>query len=95
MISFEVNKNEARCIVKIIQRTMRLMSGTTIDRVGLTMDLIACHANGCYLKLREFLEADDFNFLHDVVGIHRHLDRKTGQLDDCFVPRFAETGIRA
>lgn len=34
------------------------------------------------------LEADDFNFLHDLEGISRHMDRSTGRLGDCFVPRF-------
>ena len=29
------------------------------------------------------------NMLHDVVGIAHHLDRKTGKLKDCFLPRFA------
>jgi hypothetical protein len=40
------------------------------------------------LRLREMLMADDFNFMHDMVGIRVHLDRTTGKLRDCFVPRF-------
>ena len=36
------------------------------------------------------LAADDFNFGHDVFGIYRHLDRTTGKLMNCFVPRFAQ-----
>ena len=34
------------------------------------------------------LEADQFDFIHDVAGIHRHMDRSTGKLGDCFSPRF-------
>lgn len=54
------------------------------------MDITATHANGCPLKLAELLAADDFNFSHDVAGIYRHLDRTTGKLLDCFLPRFAQ-----
>jgi len=53
------------------------------------MDVTACHVNGCPLKLQELLEADDFNFSHDIFGIRRHLNRETGQLENCFLPRFA------
>jgi hypothetical protein len=33
--------------------------------------------------------ADDFNFLHDVGGINRHLDREHYLLTDHFSPRFS------
>ena len=54
-----------------------------------TMDLDACHSNGCALDLDALLEADQANFTHDVCGIRAHLDRDTGQLVDCFLPRYA------
>lgn len=41
------------------------------------------------LALQELLEADDFNFNHDVFGILRHIDGHSGELRDCFVPRFS------
>ena len=53
------------------------------------MDITACHANGNPLRLAELLSADDFNFCHDVLGIRRHINRETGQLENCFVPRFS------
>jgi hypothetical protein len=37
-----------------------------------------------------FVTADGSNFVHDIVGIERHLNRQTSQLGDCFIPRFAE-----
>ncbi len=40
------------------------------------------------LRLADLLAADDFNFAHDVFGIMRHIDRRTGRLDNHFVPRF-------
>src|SRR3546814_19495088 len=68
--------------------TALFRSGRTVDRRGLEMDLAECHANGNRLRLDDLAKADDFNLLHDVVGIHRHLDRETGKLMDHFVPRF-------
>jgi hypothetical protein len=53
------------------------------------MDIAACNANGCKLKLEEFLAAPGFDFIHDVIGIQRHINRETGQLGDCFLPRYA------
>lgn len=53
------------------------------------MDITACHNMGMKLKLRQLAFADDFNFAHDVFGIARHLNRETGAIEDCFVPRFA------
>lgn len=46
-------------------------------------------ADGCPLKLEALAKADEANFAHDVFGIRRHIDRETGKLGDCFLPRFA------
>ncbi len=54
----------------------------------MTMDLIAVNANGCRMDFERMLAADDVNFIHDVAGIARHIDRKTGKLGGCFMPRF-------
>jgi hypothetical protein len=53
------------------------------------MDLTAVHANGCPLRLGDLLASDTFEFIHDIVGIERHVDRKTGKLRGFFVPRYA------
>lgn len=42
------------------------------------------------LKLRELLNADELSFCHDITGILKHLDYKTGELKYCFLPRFAK-----
>lgn len=59
------------------------------DKRDLVMDLDATHSNGCPLDLERLAKADDFNLAHDVAGIFRHLNRKTGKLGGCFLPRFA------
>lgn len=63
-----------------------------LAKLDLTMDLAACHANGRPLRLADLAAADDFNLAHDVFGIHRHLNRESGALGGCFVPRFAKNG---
>ena len=59
-----------------------------IKPIDVMMDLAAVSAH-TPLDLAGLLEADDFEFAHDVGGIRRHLDRSTGELTGCFVPRHA------
>lgn len=58
-------------------------------KCNLLMDLQDCHNNGCKLNLDAMINADDTDLIHDVFGINRHLNRDNGQLEDCFLPRFA------
>ena len=53
------------------------------------MDISGCHLSNP-LDLDKLLDADDFNFMHDVLGIMKHIDRKTGELRDFFLPRFSK-----
>ena len=53
------------------------------------MDVTACHANGTKLDLEKLLNFPDFDFLHDVAGIRNCIDRETGKLTKCFLPRCA------
>lgn len=43
------------------------------------------------LRLAEMAEADDLNLIHDVAGIINHMDFATGEMRDCFLPRFTAT----
>jgi hypothetical protein len=90
-VSFKVNISDRDIIARLVMRAENFykMQGVTIDRTSLLMDLTATHANGCSLKLQAMLNADDSNFLHDICGISQHLDRSTGQLKNCFSPRFS------
>lgn len=93
MIEFSTTQAESYFISKIVDRSEAIAKrfGKPIDRVSLRMDITATHKNGNPLRLRDLLEADDLNFTHDVFGIERHLDRRTGQLADMFRPRFSKT----
>ncbi len=62
----------------------------SFTRTELEMDLTAVHLNICKLRLDELLNADEFNFAHDILGIRRHLNRQTCELERCFIPRFTD-----
>ena len=89
-VSFAVGKRDRALIDKIVARALRLYEEIEVevpDRLTLTMDLTAAHCSNP-LRLADLLVADNFNFTHDVAGIHRHMDRSTGELTDHFSPRF-------
>lgn len=90
-INFDTTKDETTIIIKIAKRASDLAKkhGLEIEGVDFLMDVSATHASGCPLNLQNLLNADDENFSHDVFGIRRHLDRETGILGDCFLPRHA------
>ena len=55
-------------------------------KLDVAMD-IECCCETIPIDLEKLLVADDFNFIHDVFGIARHLNRETRKMEDCFVPR--------
>jgi hypothetical protein len=92
---FTASRAETALIFKIIERFERITNKPS-DRLSLSMDLDACHSNGCSLDLIALLEAaSDFDLVHDVGGIRMHIDRDTGKLGDCFLPRYAARDARA
>lgn len=45
------------------------------------------------LRFKDLLEAEDFNFSHDIVGIQNHIYRQTKQFTGLFLPRFASRNM--
>ncbi|MDD5106076.1 MAG: hypothetical protein PHC49_10715 [Desulfuromonadaceae bacterium] len=86
-VSFKTTTEEATKIAAIVARATGIYPH--INEEDTKMDITATHANGCPLDLDKLLAADDSNFLHDVIGIIRHIDRRSGQLINCFLPRYA------
>ena len=84
---FSASAEDKELILSIAERAVKLSPKT--DKMTLMMSLEAVHCVGCPLKLTELLGASDADFLHDVFGIARHIDTKTGNLENCFLPRFA------
>ena len=87
-IDWTVTREESDAITGIVRRAQREHPGLFSPQT-LMMDLTACHRNGCPLKLGELASAEGGDFIHDVAGISRHIDRDTGELGDCFLPRYA------
>lgn len=90
-VKLRANDADSIKIRQIADRAMKLSKelGVDRDKLSLTMDMTACHLNGNPLRLDDLINADDFNFCHDVFGIERHMDRGTGRLLNCFRPRFS------
>ena len=90
-MKFIKNKEDVLLCKLIACRAVKLSKkqGFKYPLLDMEMDISACHSNGCRLNLIELLLADDATFAHDVFGISRHLDRRTGRLTNCFVPRLA------
>lgn len=88
-IKWKVTKRDDVVIRKIVERGWQLdwLRESYASKVDMHMDIVACHANGSPLLLEKLLGFDDFNFAHDMSGICRHLNRDTGKLGGCFVPR--------
>lgn len=85
MVKFNSTKEELELIYKITQRAHREL--LIPDKLNLIMDLDATHSNGTPLDFEKLLGFDNFNFAHDIHGIMKHIDRRTGGLTRCFLPR--------
>lgn len=92
-ISFDVTKEDAALLRQAAKRAHDMDTENNGPRaqdiMTWSMDLTACHANGCPLDLPKLLGFPNFDFPHDAFGIRRHIDRSTGKLQDCFLPRAA------
>lgn len=83
-----VGAADAALIRQIAKRTEIAWSGGP-PREEIIKALTACHAGGCPLDLERLANANPFNLLHDVTGIVRHIDLRTGLLNNLFHPRHA------
>ena len=92
MINWEATIEEHKLQSKIGARASALAKEVGIEYKQITavMDIGACHGNGNPLRLADLLEADEVNFAHDVFGIKANIDRATGKLMNCFVPRYSD-----
>ena len=68
-------------ILKIATRAEKLLG---LAKIHFVLDIQAVKADMDWERL---LEADDFNFIHDMAGINKHLDHDTGELTN-FIPRY-------
>lgn len=89
---FTGNKHEADLIHSIARKASALALHHNIDYpiLDATMDITACHVNGMPLELEKLKAAPTLDFMHDVFGIRKNINRITGTIENCFVPRCAQ-----
>jgi hypothetical protein len=86
-------KSDSEIISKIVDRIRSSLKNNlnndylNSNLLDIEMDIIAAHIKNP-LNLKALLEADKFNFYHDIAGINVHIDRESGEMKDHFVPRF-------
>ena len=91
-VQFSDNRAQAADVAKRYESIVPANERTGYGRINLIMDLTAADGvNGNRpLDWDRLLAADDFNFMHDVCGISRHINRETGELEGFFLPRFTK-----
>lgn len=72
---------------------------TRAEKMGITLGKRITHfldvdnaSKQFNMDLDAWLNADDFNFGHDFIGIYNNINRVTKKVENCFVPRFANKG---
>lgn len=82
---------EMKLIGKIADRAVTLYAkhNVRVERLDTLLDVMTVHQKAQALRLADLLAADDVNFIHDITGINRHLDRDNYKLNDGFSPRFS------
>lgn len=88
-MNFNTSHADFDLIIAITKRAEDMQLIQAPNRMTVTMNLIACHLNGCEIALDLLAVAKPLDFAHDVLGICRHIDTETGALLDCFSPRYA------
>jgi hypothetical protein len=88
MVNFDISDTDDALLTKIVERAKK-ESPILIDALSLNMDVCAVNANGCPIDFEKLLNFPAFDFWHDICGIIAHIDRTTGKLRNCFLPRSA------
>ena len=88
MIMKNLTKTEIELCDKIVTRATN-MGFYKDNRITAFMDITNA-AKYWDMRLDDWLNADDFNFVHDIVGIYENIVRKYPvEFTNFFVPRFA------
>lgn len=83
----KITDEEMEVVDKIVKRLSKLRK--IPDTLNAQMDISAAHISNP-LRLNDLLSANDFNFLHDVIGIMNNIDRNKGILMNGFLPRYSQ-----
>lgn len=90
-VSFRVSQDDDRLIEGCVGRALihGMLRPTNESVVMAMMDLSAAKAQGCPIDFLRLLLSPDSDFRHDMRGIFENIDRVTGMVGNCFVPRCA------
>ena len=90
MLNFKVAPSDFALIYAISKRALALLKerDSTKAHIEMEMGLEAVH-NCCPLRLADLLGTNDFDIVHEIVGIRENFYRKTGHFQNAFWPRFA------
>ena len=88
------SKEDEPDVAYVVERSREMFAkfGHRIDVLSLRMDLAAVNAV-IPLDFAKLANFDNPNLLHDVGGIIKHMNRETGDLEDCFIPRCVATSV--
>lgn len=87
-------KIDTAALTRVLERAMKIEGGPHNgsfwrDRTECMMDLMAARDCVPSMDIGALADFPDFDFVHDVLGIRRHMDRETAKLGGCFLPRCA------
>ena len=68
----------------IADRAVKLLGGSKLTYL---LDVYNAKKGNPEMDLEKLLKATDFDFVHDVTGIIKHLDVHTLKFKNCFIPR--------
>lgn len=86
-----ISRFEDDLISKIADRGIKLteqLGGPPVEKTEAVMDISAAHL-AVGLRLDQFVTMRDPDFAHDFFGIRATINRRTGKLENCFLPRCA------
>ena len=85
-----MTKEEYKQVAQIAERAVKLYcnAGEEREPIDIQMDLECCNET-IPLDFNKLECINNFNLMHDISGIGRHLNRETRQIEDCFLPRCA------
>lgn len=83
-----ITATEQDLICRIADRAIGHGMYDKTQKLTCVMDVELVHVK-MGLKLEKLIDADTGNFCHDLNGIRTYLNRRTGELEQCFVPRYA------
>ena len=89
MFAETIGKEEWDVVCKVMDKASALFPN--YKRITMGLDLLNAH-DDVGIDFSRLLAFDNMDFIHDIMGIRNNMNRETGKLENCFLPRCAKTG---